>query len=84
MEPRTTTSHGRRTGAREAQHPAVFWHYLAATIALVVLPALGFASTAPTIQLFPTTVRLTKIVPARNQWRFYLMQAMPFYLHYQE
>lgn len=29
------------------------------------------------LELFLTTVRLTKIVPARNQWRFYLMQAMP-------
>jgi predicted DNA-binding WGR domain protein len=29
------------------------------------------------LELFPTTVRLTKIVPAHNQWRFYLMQALP-------
>jgi predicted DNA-binding WGR domain protein len=29
------------------------------------------------LEMFPTTVRLTKIVPARNQWRFYLMQVLP-------
>jgi predicted DNA-binding WGR domain protein len=29
------------------------------------------------LELFPTAVRLIKIVPARNQWRFYLMQALP-------
>lgn len=29
------------------------------------------------LELFPIAVRLTKVVPERNQWRFYLMQATP-------
>jgi predicted DNA-binding WGR domain protein len=29
------------------------------------------------LELFPTAVRLTKVVPECNQWRFYLMQTTP-------
>ena len=29
------------------------------------------------LELFPIAVRLTKVVPERNQWRFYLMQTTP-------
>jgi predicted DNA-binding WGR domain protein len=29
------------------------------------------------LELFPIAVRLTKVMPERNQWRFYLMQTTP-------
>lgn len=56
MQPSTGTSTGGRFGAGPAGERAAFWHYLAATIALIVLPALSFGSNAPTIQLVPTAV----------------------------
>ncbi len=33
--------------------------------------------TSRQLELFPIAVRLTKVVPKRNQWRFYLMQTTP-------
>lgn len=54
MEPTITISTG--AGRRDTHGRMAFRHALAATIALIVLPAVSFAKPAPTIQLFPTTV----------------------------